>query len=143
MVALEVSPSENSGATEYIEFSIKNLGFATYTRDAQGKWQLVAPAQGALDLDSVQHLLEAFCQLRAEEFGRGKADSDATRGTTLKASVGDTTHWLAVAPDGQAAADVCDLTFKLAPPVVQTLTKELIAMPATTNAPAVTPPVQP
>jgi len=35
-----------------------------------------------------------------------------------------------VAKDGQAAADTCELTFKLSEPVVQTLTKELAAAPA-------------
>lgn len=117
-------------------------GTVTLERDTQGRWKLVEPPQGALDNDSVQHLLEAFCQLRAEEFGRVKTHPDAGLGTTIKATVGDTTHWLSIAPDRQAAADACELTFTLSAPVVQTLTKGLVAVPKTeVSTPPVSAPV--
>ncbi len=117
-------------------------GTVTLERDAQGRWKLIEPAQGALDNDSVQHLLEVFCQLRAEEFGRAKTDTDTGLGTTIKATVGETTHWLSIASDRHAAADECEQTFMLSDPVVQTLTKGLVAVPKTeVPAPGVSAPI--
>src|SRR5206468_8666984 len=101
-------------------------GNVTVERDSSSKWKLVAPAQGVLDNDGLQHLLDAFCQLRAEEFARPRTDADAGLGTTIQVTASNTTHWLALATNGPAAADACELTFKLAEPVVQTLTKPIV-----------------
>jgi hypothetical protein len=111
------------------------VGPVTVARAAQGKWQLVAPTQGALDTDSVNHLVELLSELRAESFGRAMTDGDAALGTTIRVTVGDATHWLSIASDRQAAADSCELTFELAPAVVQTLTKPLVATPPPAGAP--------
>ncbi len=112
-------------------------GPVTVARDSDGKWKLVEPAQGVLDADKLQHLLDAFCQLRAESFGAGKTEN--LTGVKLQASIGETTHWLTVAPDGQAEADACELSFRLEPPVVQTLTNAFVTTAPTTNAPPTTP----
>jgi hypothetical protein len=109
-------------------------GSVTVARDPDGKWKLVEPAQGVLDADKLQHVLAAFCQLHAESFGTGKTES--LTGTKLQAGIGDTTHWLVVTPDGQAEADVCELSFRLDPPVVQTLTNTFVTTAPATNAPA-------
>lgn len=104
-------------------------GNVVLTRDPQNKWQLVEPPQGVLDADSVQHLLDVLCQLRAESFGGATNEADNNLGFTIKASAGDIEHWLSLTKDGRAAADVCELTFQLQPAVVQTLTKELVTAP--------------
>jgi len=101
-------------------------GNTTVARDGSGKWKLVAPAQGVLDTDSLNHLLDAFCQLRAEEFGEPYTD---VAPPTLTVTVGETTHWIVIDKDGQAVADACELRFKLSEPVVRTLTKDLVAVP--------------
>jgi hypothetical protein len=100
------------------------VGDVTVERDTAGKWKLTAPPQGVLDVDALQNLLALLCRLRADDFGRDRTDQDAG---TIKFTVGDATHWLSVASDGQSAADTSELTFKLPPPVVQTLTKEFVA----------------
>jgi len=105
-------------------------GNVIVARDAPGKWKLVEPPQGVLNVDGLQNLLALLCRLQGEEFGRARTEQDAGLGATIKVTIGDTTHWLSVAKDGQAAADTCELTFKLSEPVVQTLTKELAAAPA-------------
>ena len=101
-------------------------GNVTVTR-AAGNWKLVAPAEGRLDTNAVQAVVAALARLHAESFGRPKAEPDAGLGYTIKATVGDATHWLAVAPDGQAAANSVELTFQLPPATVATLTNSLLA----------------
>jgi hypothetical protein len=111
-------------------------GGVTVARDSQGSWKLVEPPQGVLDADGLQHLLDALCQLRAEQFGRPRIEADAALGVTIKLSTSDAAHWISVAKDAQAASDTCELTFTIPAPVAQTLTKEIVATPATTTAPA-------
>ena len=70
-------------------------------RDAQNKWRLVEPAQGVLDNDSLQRLVETVAQLRAEKFLREGRDNLAEYGLdtpefTLAAQTGDKTYTLAL-----------------------------------------------
>lgn len=105
-------------------------GNVTVTREG-GNWKLVAPADSALDTNAVQAVVESFAKLQAESFGRPKAEPDAGLGYAIKATVGDATDWLAVAPDGHAAASSVELTFQLPAAVVTTLTNSvLLAKPA-------------
>ena len=92
-----------------------------------GKWRLVSPTTGTLDTNAVQTVVEAFAKLKAESFGRPKAEPDAELGYIIRATVGDITHWLAVASDGQIAASSAELTFQLPASVVATLTNSVLA----------------
>jgi hypothetical protein len=107
-------------------------GNVTAERDAAGKWQLVSPPKGTLDVEGLQNVLTLLCRLRAESFGRPRSDQDVTLGATIKLTTGNATHWVSVAKDDQAAADSSELTFTLSPPWVNTLAKELV-MPATNS----------
>ena len=111
---------------------ITKLGAGNVTvARAAGHWQLVTPVDGGLDTNAVQTVVAALAKLQAESFGRPKAEPDSGLGFLLKATVGDTTDWLAVAPDGQAAASSVELTFQLPAAVVTALTNSmLVAKPA-------------
>lgn len=101
-------------------------GNVTVTRDS-GKWTLVTPADGTLNTNALQAVVETFAKLHAKSFGRPKAEPDTELGYTIKATIGDATHWLAVAPDGQAAASSVELMFQLPTATVATLTNSVLA----------------
>jgi len=101
-------------------------GEVTVTR-AAGKWKLVTPPAGLLNTNAVQAIVAAVAKLQVESFGRPKAEPDAGLGYTITATVDNATHWLAVAPDGQAAASSVELTFQLPPATVATLTNSVLA----------------
>ena len=94
---------------------------------AANKWKLVTPASGTLDTNAVDAVVAALAKLPADSFGRPKTEQDANLGYIIKATINDTTHWLAVAPDGQAAASNVELTFQLPAAVIATLTNSVLA----------------
>ena len=79
----------------------KGSSRAILERDAQNKWRLVEPAQGVLDSDSLQRLLETVAQLSAEKFLSEGRDNLAEYGLdtpefTLAAQTGDKTYTIAL-----------------------------------------------
>jgi len=63
-------------------------------RGADKKWKLVEPSQGILDNDALQHLLDEWGALRAEEFVREGRDNVTEYGldqpeVTITATAGD------------------------------------------------------
>ncbi|MEI6084769.1 MAG: DUF4340 domain-containing protein [Verrucomicrobiota bacterium] len=104
------------------------VGEVTLGRDEQGKWKLIAPAQGILDVDAADAIAGLVAGLRAESFGRPKVAGDNAN-LVIQFTVGGLPHWLANAADGQSVADNTELTFQLARPVVSTLTKKLVTEP--------------
>jgi hypothetical protein len=123
-------------------------------RDAQNKWHLIEPAQGVLDNDGLQRLLDAFAHLSAEQFIREGRDNLAEYGLdapgfSLTAQTGENTYTLALGKSpvpGLQFALWTDppLLFTLKTPAVDDLTNQIVAgtvpAPAPTNAapPAVT-----
>lgn len=104
------------------------VGEVTLGRDEQGKWKLIAPAQGVLDVDAANAVAALVAGLRAATFGRPKAAAENLK-PVIKFTAGSTTHWLANAADGQSVTDNSELTFTLASPVIETLTKKLVTEP--------------
>jgi hypothetical protein len=100
----------------------------------QGTWKLQKPANGVLNVDVLNHAVDAFCKLRAESF-----ESTLEKRVPcyeVSASGGNTNYGLCFM-GGLAASDACELSFKLSEPVMQTLTNAFVVVP--TNAPAATP----
>jgi hypothetical protein len=132
----------------------KRSGPAIVERDAQNKWRLVEPAQGVLDNDALQRLLDAFAQLRAEKFLREGLENLAEYGLeapelTVIAQAGDKAYTLALgkpAEEGLQYALWSDppLVFKattadLAPMLHVIVTRtNAVAASALTNLPPVT-----
>jgi len=76
-------------------------GKVVVERGADKKWKLVEPAQGILDNDALQHLLDEWGALRAEQFVREGRDNLAEYGldqpeVTITARAGDRTYSLAL-----------------------------------------------
>jgi hypothetical protein len=101
-------------------------------RGTGGKWKLISPPQGAIDVDGLQNVIALLCRLRADEFKSARTEPDATLGTTIRFTAAGVAHWLTTTGDGLAAADTSELTFTLSLPVIQTLTKTFVA--ASTNS---------
>ena len=125
----------------------KKAGRVTLQRGADKKWQLVEPAQGVLDDDALQHVLDEFAALRAEEFIREGRDNLAEYGldepdATLTATAGDKTYTLML---GKPAPLERRFAFWDAPPLVftvsasgaNTLLRDVVkpATPISANAP--------
>ncbi|MCG3146700.1 MAG: hypothetical protein PCFJNLEI_00134 [Verrucomicrobiae bacterium] len=130
--ALELIPTSYGAFRSRTIFQYKpeeitrlTVGAVTLERDDQGRWKLVAPAQGVLDADAANAIAGLVAGLRAEAFGRPKTDADNAN-LVIQFKAGSATHWLANAADGQSAADNTELTFRLAEPVIATLTKKLV-----------------
>jgi hypothetical protein len=104
------------------------VGEVTIHRGEQGQWKLIAPANGVLDVDAANAVAGVVAGLRADAFGRPKTEADHAQ-PVLKFTAAGAPHSLANAPDGQSAADTVELTFQLAGPVVETLTKKLVTEP--------------
>ncbi len=100
-------------------------GDVTVARESD-KWKLVAPSSGTLDTNAVDAVVATLAKLRAVSFGRPKTEQDAGLGYSIKATIGDITHWLTVATTGQAAASNVELTFQLPATSVTTLTRSLL-----------------
>jgi hypothetical protein len=76
-------------------------GKVVVERGADKKWKLVEPAQGVLDNDALQHLLDEWGALRAEQFIREGRDNLTEYGldqpeATITATAGDATYSLAL-----------------------------------------------
>ena len=102
-------------------------GSVTLAR-AQGQWKLVTPAQGVVDVDAVNALVGVLAKLQAETFGQPKAEPAPAAGdtTTIRATIGDATHWLTLATNGQASASSVELPFQLPASAVATLLKPVL-----------------
>ncbi len=100
-------------------------GNVTVAREA-GKWKLVAPSSGALDTNAVNAVVASLAKLPADSFGRPKTAQDASLGYIIKATIDDTTHWLAITTNGQATASNVELLFQLPAASVTTLTQPLL-----------------
>ncbi len=130
-------------------------GKVVVERGADKKWKLVEPAQGVLDNDALQHLLDEWGTLRAEEFIRDGRDNLAEYGldqpgATITVTAGEGTHSLALGksqgPDSQYALwSEPALVFTISTSGANTLTKSIVTpstqptvMVPTTNAPPAT-----
>jgi uncharacterized protein DUF4340 len=123
----------------------KNTGKVVLQRGTDGKWKLVEPSQGVLDNDALQHVLDTFATLHAEDFIREGRDNLPEYGldepeTTLVATAGDKTYTLALGkaedPDKKFAlwADPI-LVFTLSTGAANTLAKSVVVtMPAVAPA---------
>jgi hypothetical protein len=125
----------------------KKTGRVTLQRGADKKWQLVEPAHGVLDNDALQHLLDEFTAVRAEEFIHAGRDNLAEYGldepeVTFVVTAGDKTSTLALGKltGGERKFALWGdppLIFTLAMSGVNTLTKDVVmpSAPASSNAP--------
>ncbi len=117
-------------------------------RDAQNKWHLTEPAQGALDNDGLQRLLDAFAHLRAEQFIREGRESLAEYGLdapgfSLTAQTGDKSYTLALGKSPVPGLQIAlwndpPVVFTVKSPALDALTGQVVAVtappPAPTNA---------
>jgi hypothetical protein len=126
----------------------KKAGRVTLQRGADKKWQLVEPAQGVLDNDALQHVLDEFAALRAAEFIREGHDNLAEYGldepeATFVATAGDKTSTLTLGkqagPETRFALwDDPALVFTVSTSGANTLLKDVVNSPApiSTNVPS-------
>ena len=103
-------------------------GPVTVARE-HGRWKLVAPAQGVLNVDAVNAAAAMLARLQADSFGPAKGADEDGRNATITATLGTATHWVAVATNGQATASSAELTFQLPAPAVATLLKPWLTSP--------------
>ena len=101
---------------------------AVLERDAKSKWHLVEPAQGALDNDGLQILLDAFVQVRAEQFIREGRDNLAEYGLetpefSIIAQTADKPYTLAI---GKSVVQGLNFALWGEPPVVFTISAPLL-----------------
>lgn len=109
-------------------------------RGGDGAWRLLEPAQGVLDTDSLQRLLDAFTQLRAQEFLREGRDNLAEYGldapeARLTVVAGEKTHTVALgklrdADQRFAFWDEPPLVFTVWTAQADVLAKDLVTVPA-------------
>jgi hypothetical protein len=79
----------------------KQTGKVIVERNTDGKWHLIEPAQGVLDNDALQRLLDALAQLRAGEFFRDDHENLVEYGldqpeATITAAVDEKSYTLAL-----------------------------------------------
>jgi len=99
-------------------------------RDAEQKWRLIEPAQGALNLDDLNQLLAAVAALRVEEFYPTPAAALASPATTITITTPGQVYVLQIA--GQDASwNAPELAFRISEAAANTLQKPLVATPAT------------
>ena len=125
----------------------KKSGKVTLQRDPDKKWKLVDPAQGVIDNDALQRLLNELASLPAEEFVREGRDNLAEYGldqpeTTLSATVGDKTYTLALGKPQDAERQYAfwsdpPLVFTIWPSRANTLSRDVVTLP---NQPSVSSP---
>ena len=113
---------------------VRPAGKLIVARDPAARWRLVEPAQGVLDIDGVDILADVLARLDAEEFRSAKPVALNQPDHTFTITAGDKTVTLALAGT-EAAWSEPNLSFSLPAPTAQTLTKDLLAAPATTNQP--------
>jgi len=118
----------------------KKTGKVVLQRGMDRKWKLVEPAQGVLDNDALQHALEEFAAVRAEDFVREGRDNLAEYGledpeVTIIATAGDKTCTLelgkAQGPETRYAlwGDPA-LVFTVSTSAANTLTKDVVTPPS-------------
>jgi len=110
---------------------------------ADKKWKMLEPAQGVLNVDRVQQLLDVFAFLRAGEILREDLDNLATYGLDkprhrliVEAGTKTVIFQLGKAKDEQATFASCSdpaLVFTLDSPTITTLTNSVVSAPAATN----------
>jgi hypothetical protein len=113
-------------------------------RGADKKWKLVEPSQGILDNDALQHLLDEWGALRAEQFIREGRDNLAEYGldqpeVTITATAGDRTYSLALGklqgPDSRYALwSEPALVFTIWTSGANTLTRSIVTPSRQTTA---------
>ncbi len=104
-------------------------GRVVVNRAADGSWRLGEPAQGVLNVDDVQVVVDVLARLDAAEFHATASAALAQPTHTFVMTAGDKTCTLTLA--GQEAAwTEPPLYFTLPAETVQTLTKELVSAPA-------------
>lgn len=123
----------------------KKAGRVTLQRGADKKWQLIEPAQGVFDNDALQHVLDEFAAVRAEEFIREGRDNLAEYGlddpeATFVVTAGDKTSTLTIGkPAGPetrfALWDAPALVFTVSTSGANTLLKDVVSpsAPVSTN----------
>jgi hypothetical protein len=119
----------------------KKSGKTVVERGADKKWQLVEPAQGVLDNDALQQVLDGFAQFRVEEILREGRENLPEYGldqpeATITASVGDKEYTLAIgklkgAEDRYALWNEPPLVITILSSQANTLIKDIATSPAT------------
>ena len=122
-------------------------------RGADKKWHLVEPSQGVLDDDALQWVLDGLAQLQAEEFIREDHDHLADYGldqpeVTITAAVGEKNYTLAIGQQQGTDRKYAlwsdpALVFTIRVDRANTLTKNLVTLPAPANVSAETLPAAP
>lgn len=112
-------------------------------RGADKKWRMIEPAQGVLNVERLQHVLDVIGFLRAEEIVRENLESSAAYGLdkpshrfSVEAGAKTVVLQLGKAKDALATfASWSDpaLVFTLGSAIVTTLTNSLVTVPAATN----------
>ena len=126
----------------------KKTGKVSLERGADKGWKLIEPAQGVLDNDALQHVLDELGALRAEDFIREGRDNLAEYGldvpeSTITATAGDKTYSVALGKSQGLErkyalwADPA-LVFTIWTSAANTLTKDLVTPPTPAMAPAST-----
>ncbi len=101
-LALRSHRLTNGSSAEITKLVIEGtVGKVVVERGVDKKWKLVEPSQGILDNDALQHLLDEWGALRAEQFIREGRDNLAEYGldqpeATITATAGDKTYSLAL-----------------------------------------------
>jgi len=135
----------------------KKTGRVVLQRGMDRKWKLVEPSQGVLDNDALQHALQEFAAVRAEDFVREGRDNLAEYGlddpeVTFIAAAGDKTYTLELGkvqgPETRYAlwGDPA-LVFTVSTSAANTLTRDVVTSsssppPTATPAPATTTPAK-
>ncbi|HXI85358.1 MAG TPA: DUF4340 domain-containing protein [Verrucomicrobiae bacterium] len=126
----------------------RKSGKVTLQRDADKKWKLMEPAQGVIDNDALQRLLDELASVYAEEFVREGRDNLAEYGldqpeATVAATLGDKTYTLTL---GKLLDVERRYAFWSDPPLVftiwtsraNTLSRDIVTQPNPQPAPATT-----
>jgi hypothetical protein len=113
-------------------------------RGADKKWRMIEPAQGALNVDRLQQVLDVIAFLRAEEVVRENLENAAAYGLdkppyrfTVQTGAKSSALQLGKARDAVvtfASWNDPSLVFTLSAASITTLTNNLVATPVTTNA---------
>ncbi len=120
---------------------------ATVAKDAEGKWSLVQPAEGVLDMDNLTQLLESMSHLEAREFVR-EGDSIQNPEIKIVLKAGEKSYTALISAqaengDRQVAWSDPALVFVTPGYNLTAATRELISVPVaitgTNAAPATTP----
>jgi hypothetical protein len=134
----EFKPAEVTGLT--IDKAGKTV---TLAKDKEGKWSLVRPTEGVLDMDTLNQVLEALSTLEAREYV-AESSSMANPEIKLAIKLGDKNLGVQVGPqapngDRPVAWSEPALLFTTAGYNLTPLLRDLVTAPAATPAPAPAP----